>query len=288
VKVSPLVAGNSDHQEFSFKVAADGKFDYAFEGQSSPSVSAMATSAACSDGTFALNGWEMLDAYDWYVGDGGMPGALSPSDAATAFADAINNITGGYNDCGIADTIDTSSDYIGTTTYEADINSSSQCTTRDGQSTWDAGDLANDHLAINCTWTAGSATVYAIESDVRYNTIDYDFTNSPTSTCNNKWDVRAVGTHEAGHAYGLSHAPLSPALTMNEEIAPCSTAYRPLGLGDMKVSSSHTKRDQAGCWHSCSREELSGEAIPKCRDGRPCRHAADLRDSLQLRQRASR
>lgn len=35
----------------------------------------------------------------------------------SAFADAINNITGSYNDCGYSDTVGASSSYEGTTSY---------------------------------------------------------------------------------------------------------------------------------------------------------------------------
>ncbi|MFE7709606.1 hypothetical protein ACFU6I_28295 [Streptomyces sp. NPDC057486] len=30
-------------------------------------------------------------------------------------------------------------------------------------------------------------------------TTDFDVTNSPTSSCSNTYDIRSVGTYEAGH-----------------------------------------------------------------------------------------
>ncbi|MFC7220161.1 peptidase M10 [Streptomyces polyrhachis] len=191
---------------------------------------------ACSDGAYATKDLKEYGTYNWYIGDGGMPGALSQYNARLAFADAIDNITGSYNNCGYTDQVDASSSYQGTTTYEADINSSSQCTSRDGKSTWDAGDLYGGHVAVACTWSwdwVGMKNDLR-EGDVRYNTADFDFTNSPTSGCWNLYDIRSVGTHEAGHVFGMGHVGSGhDNLTMYTNSFTCTTKARTLGKGDI-------------------------------------------------------
>ncbi|MFB6782006.1 matrixin family metalloprotease [Streptomyces sp. NPDC056352] len=196
-----------------------------------------ATSAgACSDGAYATADRKEYGTYEWYIGDGGMPGGLSQSDAKWAFWDAIDNITESYNNCGYTDQVGAASNYRGPTSFEADINSSSQCTSRDGVSTWDAGNLAGGHVAVTCSWTWPMLGVKndLREADVRYNTTDFDFTNSPTSSCSNKYDIRSVGTHEAGHLFGMGHVGSGHEnLTMYTNSFRCSTKARTLGKGDI-------------------------------------------------------
>lgn len=73
-----------------------------------------------------------------------------------------------------------------------------------------------------------------IEADVRYNTADYDFTDNISGSCYHKFDVRGVGTHEAGHVYGLDHVADGHAnLTMDIQSFYCSAAARTLGKGDV-------------------------------------------------------
>lgn len=236
VRVDAVRADGGETPGLSVSVAQDGAISYrTHSAETGESASAGALSA-CSDTTRPPTMHEEIHAYTWYVGDGGMPGALTQAQAQAAFADAINNITGTYNDCGIADTVDAKSSYGGTSTYEADINASSQCTPRDKQNTWDAGDLAAGHLAVTCSWTVDGTTSSLrelIEADVRYNTTDHDFTNSPSSSCTNLYDIRGVGTHEAGHVFGLDHVSAAhPDLTMSPSINRCDTSDRTLGRGD--------------------------------------------------------
>ncbi|RPK51816.1 hypothetical protein EES39_03450 [Streptomyces sp. ADI92-24] len=66
------------------------------------------------------------------------------------------------------------------------------------------------------------------------NTTDYDFTNKVTSSCSNKFDIRSVGTHEAGHIFGLKDiAGAHENRTMHENSNRCSTQARTLGKGDV-------------------------------------------------------
>ena len=205
-----------------------------------PDVDSPTATGACSDGAYSTFDLKEYGTYNWYIGDGGMPGALSRSSAQAAFADTINNITDSYNNCGYGDSVSARSHYSGTTTYEADVNSNDTCTARDGKSTWDAGNLKNDTVGITCSW---SWAMWGVkndlrEADVRFNTTDYDFTNSPTSSCwsrnPHQIDIRSVGTHEAGHVFGLGHVSTEhPNLTMTIQSDWCTTKFRTLGKGDV-------------------------------------------------------
>lgn len=222
---------------FQVEVAKDGTISYPESHTvSAGTVTPMASPGACSDGAYNTNDLKEYGTYNWYIGDGGMPAALSRSNAQKAFADAINNITGSYDNCGYSDTVDAHSHYSGTTTYESDINNSGTCTDRDKKSTWDAGDLASGTVAETCWWSWPEPGVKndLREADTEYNTHDYNFTNNPGSGCYNKYDVRSVGTHEAGHVFGMGHVGSGHSnLTMYTNSFTCKTKARTLGKGDV-------------------------------------------------------
>ncbi|GLF95167.1 matrixin family metalloprotease [Streptomyces yaizuensis] len=72
------------------------------------------------------------------------------------------------------------------------------------------------------------------EADVRYNTADSLFTDRPTGSCRNRYDIRSVGTHEAGHVFGLGHVGAGHEnLTMYTNSFLCTTKARTLGKGDV-------------------------------------------------------
>ncbi|MBW8792700.1 MAG: matrixin family metalloprotease [Streptomyces sp.] len=72
------------------------------------------------------------------------------------------------------------------------------------------------------------------EADVRFDTADHDFTNKPTASCSNKYDVRSVGTHEAGHVFGLKDIyGAHDNLTMCGSSILYSTRARTLAKGDV-------------------------------------------------------
>ncbi|YAL82836.1 hypothetical protein ACMYYO_13065 [Dermacoccaceae bacterium W4C1] len=202
VSVEALQADGSE-ASFEISVGSDGRLSFPQEAAARVTAKAAASPGACSDGAYSLKNWKVYGTYNWYIGDGGMPGALSRSNAQKAFADAINNITGSYNNCGYTDQVSAKSSYKGTTTYEADVNSNNECTARDGKSTWDAGNLKTGTVAVTCTYfTARSGPDTALESDVRYNTTDYNFTDSParvapTSTTCARWAPTKPGTCSA-------------------------------------------------------------------------------------------
>jgi hypothetical protein len=206
------------------------------EGAEAAEVDDLTAAEACRDGAYRMAGHKEYGIYAWYIGDGGMPGGLSRNDAKRAFHDAIASITNSRNNCGYSDTVDARMRFVSETSREAGINSRSQCLDSDGLSVWDAGDLKGDVVAMTCSWawTRPGVKDDLREADVRFNTRDYDFTNRPTSRCSNKYDIRSIGTHEAGHVFGLGHVgPRHENLTMFMNAFTCKKTGRTLGKGDV-------------------------------------------------------
>lgn len=219
------------------EVAPDGRISFPVGAESTSSVAAASSPSACSDDAYSTNDLKEYGTYDWYIGDGGMPAGLSRSDAQAAFAASIQNITRSDNNCGYSDTVDASASYQGTTTYESDMSSSGTCTDRDEKSTWDAGDLDWGTVAQACWWAVPMPGMKndLLEADVRFNTNDYNFTDNPgAASCNNQYDVRSVGTHEAGHVFGMGHVGSGHSeLTMYTDSFTCTAKARSLGKGDV-------------------------------------------------------
>ncbi|MBW8792699.1 MAG: hypothetical protein JF597_03660 [Streptomyces sp.] len=117
-------------------------------------VDAASSPGACSDGTYATKDQKEYGTHNWYIGDGGLPAGLSKNDALWSFYEALDNITECNNNCGYSDQVGAhQANFLDCTSYEADVNNRNQCTSRDGLSTWDAGDLKSETAAITCSWT---------------------------------------------------------------------------------------------------------------------------------------
>jgi hypothetical protein len=244
VTVDALSVDGSRHG-FTLEVAEDGRVSYDLAADAgsaehthaaAPAAAARAARAACADSAYAVADHKEYGTYDWWLGDGPLPGNLSPADARRAFEAAIGTITGTRNDCGYGDAVGARSKYHSQTYREADVDNQARCTARDGVSVWDAGDLSSAVVATTCSWSRAmsSGPDWLKEADVRFNTSDYVFTNNPTQDCANAYDIRSVATHEAGHIFGLAHVgPGHEGQTMFTNSFACSTGARTLGRGDV-------------------------------------------------------
>jgi hypothetical protein len=136
---------------FQITVEANGEIEYSTDGDSEAALggSGYVGTPECGQSAYDLNDLKEYGTYNFYVGDGSFPAALSRSDFRDNVVDAVNNITGAYNNCGRGDSVSASASYQGYTTYESDFTNSGGSTTcgdgsldnRDGVSTWDAGNL---------------------------------------------------------------------------------------------------------------------------------------------------
>lgn len=118
------------------------------------------------------------------------------------------------------------------------MDGSGNCTSPDNASVWDAGTVTPGVVARTCWWATESlpgAPNPLKEADVQFNTTTYNFTDTGGSpSCSNQYDIRSVGTHEAGHVFGLGHVGAGHSnLTMYTNSFVCRTIARSLGRGDM-------------------------------------------------------
>ncbi|WP_314218904.1 matrixin family metalloprotease [Streptomyces zaehneri] len=250
VSVDALTVDGSAHG-FTLTVAADGTVSYAYAAAPEPTHAAapepthaaVAASRAradapapCADGAYATAGRKEYGTYEWFIGDGPLPGRLSHDEGRRAFEDAIATITTSRNDCGYDDTVTAKARFLSSTGNEAGIDGAARCTQRDGLSVWDAGDIGDEAVATTCSWSrpVPDGPEELLEADVRFNTRGFPFTNRPSGVCTHAYDIRSVATHEAGHVFGLGHSGAGHEnLTMYANSFACSTDARTLGKGDV-------------------------------------------------------
>lgn len=191
-----------------------------------------ATSGACGDGAYTLNGPRWASTYNWYVSSSNLPSNISLSGAESSFKKAIAHIVNAYNDCGRGDQVGASAAFAGKTSSSPDITDRAACQSRDGRNEMGFRRLPSSYLAYSCRWWSGGRF---IEGDTAYNTYYKWYTSKPSS-CYWRWSVENVATHELGHTFGLSHVSESshPRLTMSPTIYPCQNGESTLGLGDLR------------------------------------------------------
>lgn len=169
--------------------------------------------------------------FEWSFDAASTPNGLDRVAVRRAIERGIGNITGAHNDCGRADHVSATADYLGTTARRANVTSDPGCALRDGHNVMDFGNLPSGVLASTCWWFINDQIV---EADIRFNR------HVPWATslagCVNSPMLEAVATHEAGHAFGLRHVSEAnhPHLTMSPVLdGVCENGESTLGLGDM-------------------------------------------------------
>ena len=190
--------------------------------------------SACSDSAYALYSNEWVDTLEWWFNSQSTPDGIDVESAKSALRDAATVVTHATNDCGLSDKISNTAAYQGTTSTSVNINSNSTCSNGDGKSVVGFGNLASSTLAMACWWTNSKG--HTTEADIRFNKEEYNWTVSVPTGCTNKFVIKAVATHEFGHAYGLAHVsePAHGSLTMSTLIMACQKSEATLGLGDLR------------------------------------------------------
>lgn len=190
--------------------------------------------------TWGSSGAWLQQAGYYKMGDGYVPGG------ATQFAQAIRDAGETWDQekspCSSANlAVAPPIYYGGTTTAEGDfqvVSGTSTCAARDNISTIEGGNLdtsgAGNYVALNCFWFTGNAL---IESDIRINTNDLQFTYDVSSGCSNKYDVPGVVTHEFGHTLGMPDLQTTNMTyqTMYKNSFTCRAFARSLARQDLRM-----------------------------------------------------
>jgi len=201
-------------------------------------VSVASTAAApnkCNDSAYSLYqgkpAWR--GSYNWRFKASSTPNELTNKQATNGLKDSISNITGAKNDCGLADQVGAKADYKGTTRSSSDVTAALQCVNNpNGLNVTEFGPInSSGVLAATCTYTDGGSQI--VTASVRINTAFEWWTQGG---CRDAIGLKAVMTHEYGHAYGVGHVDEANHgnLTMSTNInGSCSNFEASLGKGDV-------------------------------------------------------
>lgn len=131
------------------------------------------------------------------------------------------------NSCGMRDTTNLTSKYLGGTSAVVHPNR------RDFKSVVDKGPMTGIQgctIAIACTFNFPGDNNTIVETDQRFNS-RYAYSNAGAP---GKYDVQSIATHEAGHSIGLDHADSSSQLTMFFQTLTGTKHLRSLAKGDVR------------------------------------------------------
>jgi hypothetical protein len=191
--------------------------------------------------------WKFHGTFDYYVDNEGQPGgsSYSTADTGAVLEQAGTTWHNEVSPCFSEDhSLAGSLNYAGSTTWNGDfkiVDGTSTCADRDHRSVVDTGNLnkagTGTYVGLNCIWYNSDDIV--IESDIRFNTHDYDFTYTPMAAdCDESrdYDVQSVMTHEAGHTYGMKDQVDSYNFyqTMYHNSDTCENYARNLGRSDVR------------------------------------------------------
>lgn len=195
----------------------------------------------------AVKVWRLPGTWNFWVDNEGQTGgsAYTPSDTGEVLETAGRVWQNEVSPCNALDgSAAPALNYAGATTWNGDfviVDGTSTCGNRDGKSVIDTGNLdtaaAGTYIALNCTWWNDDNRV--IESDIRFNTTNFDFTYTPTAdNCNISnpdYDVRSLMTHEVGHTYGMKdkEGDVNHYQSMYHVGTACVNYQRDLGWSDI-------------------------------------------------------
>jgi len=205
-----------------------------------PPGTSAACQSACSDTSFAFtfsNEAHWSDTYRWRYRHTNSP--VGKTAAINALKNGINGIVNSRNSCSMADTVSATALYQGETTkFPAPVlsNGNISCNSsrlQDGVNSIGWGLVGSNRLAVTCVRAlSGSVEPVIVAADMKFNKNKNWYTgNQKPSNCSNRFSLRSVATHEAGHAYGLGHTGC--AQTMAPTLAACNGSVRTLGRGDV-------------------------------------------------------
>jgi hypothetical protein len=190
-----------------------------------------ASTRACGDRTFHLEHHTWAGSLRYRVNLSRMPDRFSAKRAVTQIRAANFHMRAGVNTCGKPRLRTPASRYLGRTSLQPNINRHGPgCGRANTENVVGFGDLPSGLLGWTCYWYYGNGRMAG--TDLMLDNGRNLVTHLPEN-CMNRWDFEGTVTHEWGHAYGMAHTgPGHPNLTMQHELAPCSTYARTLGLGD--------------------------------------------------------
>lgn len=187
---------------------------------------------ACADPAFNLEGNTWASSLRYHVNVSRMPKRLHAKTVISRIRTGNGNMRKGRNTCHKPRLKTPASHYLGRTRAKPNIHPKGpSCGKANTTNVVGFGNLSGDLLGWTCYWIYLSSRRIA-GADIMLDNGKYLVTKL-SSSCRDRWDLEGAVTHEWGHAYGLAHTGSGHGnLTMQHELAPCSTYARTLGLGD--------------------------------------------------------
>lgn len=189
----------------------------------------------CVDTSYSfLTGAAWQGAYEWRFRQSTTPDEFTKAKARNALRASVDTITDARNRCGAADVGNATNIYRGTTNDASNVTSEPACVPNpDDQNVSEFGPIGGTGvLAVTCVYTTPDRIWHA---DVRFNT---NFTWWLSGPCHDAIGLKAVATHEYGHAFGIGHVDEASHrnLTMSTGLNNgCSNFEASLGKGDVRA-----------------------------------------------------